>query len=143
MKMNEFDCIVIGGGHAGVEAAHAAATTGAKTCLITISTETLAKMSCNPAVGGLGKGQIAREIDALVAEKTERIDQAVTDGRLTEEEAEEKKAEVSERATEIVNNTQEAKQNRPEGPRGPRGPGGPDGNQGEQQGTATEAFQTA
>jgi len=65
MKTNEFDCIVIGGGHAGVEAAHAAATIGAKTCLITISTDTIAKMSCNPAIGGLGKGQIAREVDAL------------------------------------------------------------------------------
>ena len=65
MKTNEFDCIVIGAGHAGVEAAHAAATIGAKTCLITISKDTIAKMSCNPAVGGLGKGQIAREVDAL------------------------------------------------------------------------------
>ncbi|OHB81704.1 MAG: tRNA uridine-5-carboxymethylaminomethyl(34) synthesis enzyme MnmG, partial [Planctomycetes bacterium RBG_19FT_COMBO_48_8] len=65
MKTNEFDCVVIGGGHAGVEAAHAAATIGAKTCLITISRGTIAKMSCNPAVGGLGKGQIAREVDAL------------------------------------------------------------------------------
>ena len=64
-KTNEFDCIVIGGGHAGVEAAHAAATIGAKTCLVTISKDTIAKMSCNPAIGGLGKGQIAREVDAL------------------------------------------------------------------------------
>ena len=65
MKANEFDCIVIGGGHAGAEAAHAAATMGARTCLITISKETIAKMSCNPAIGGLAKGQIAREVDAL------------------------------------------------------------------------------
>jgi len=65
MKKNEFDCVVVGGGHAGVEAAHAAATIGAKTCLITISKDTIAKMSCNPAIGGLGKGQIAREVDAL------------------------------------------------------------------------------
>ena len=64
-KTNQFDCIVIGGGHAGVEAAHAAAKIGAKTCLVTISKVTIAKMSCNPAVGGLGKGQIAREVDAL------------------------------------------------------------------------------
>jgi len=64
-KTNEFDCIVIGGGHAGVEAAHATAKIGAKTCLITISRDTIAKMSCNPAVGGLGKGQIAREVDTL------------------------------------------------------------------------------
>jgi tRNA uridine 5-carboxymethylaminomethyl modification enzyme len=64
-KTNDFDCIVIGAGHAGVEAAYAAAKIGAKTCLITISRDTIAKMSCNPAVGGLGKGQIAREVDAL------------------------------------------------------------------------------
>jgi len=65
MKTNEFDCIVIGGGHAGIEAAHAAAKIGIKTCLITISKDTIAKMSCNPAIGGLAKGQIAREVDAL------------------------------------------------------------------------------
>jgi len=65
MRTNDFDCIVIGGGHAGVEAAHAAAKIGAKTCLITISKDTIAKMSCNPAIGGIAKGQIAREIDAL------------------------------------------------------------------------------
>jgi tRNA uridine 5-carboxymethylaminomethyl modification enzyme len=64
-KTNEFDCIVIGGGHAGAEAAHAAARIGAKTCLVTISQDTIAKMSCNPAIGGLAKGQIAREVDAL------------------------------------------------------------------------------
>jgi len=64
-KDNRFDCIVIGAGHAGVEAAHAAAKIGAKTCLITISKDTIAKMSCNPAIGGIAKGQIAREIDAL------------------------------------------------------------------------------
>ena len=64
-KTNHFDCIVIGGGHAGVEAAHAAAKIGAKTCLLTISKNTIAQMSCNPAVGGLAKGQIVREIDAL------------------------------------------------------------------------------
>ena len=65
MRANEFDCIVIGAGHAGVEAAYAAAKIGAKTALITIRKNTIAKMSCNPAVGGLAKGQIAREIDAL------------------------------------------------------------------------------
>src|SRR3990172_7210197 len=64
-KKNEFDCVVGGGGHAGAEASYAAAKTGAKTCLITISADTIAKMSCNPAVGGLGKGQIVREVDAL------------------------------------------------------------------------------
>lgn len=65
MIKNDFDCIVIGGGHAGVEAANAAAKIGAKTALITISRDTIAKMSCNPAVGGLAKGQIVREVDAL------------------------------------------------------------------------------
>jgi tRNA uridine 5-carboxymethylaminomethyl modification enzyme len=65
MKTNEFDCIVIGAGHAGVEAAHAAAKIDAKTCLITIRKDSIARMSCNPAIGGLAKGQIAREIDAL------------------------------------------------------------------------------
>jgi len=64
-KTNDFDCIVIGGGHAGVEAAHAAAKIGAKTALITHSRDTIAKMSCNPAIGGLAKGQIVREVDAL------------------------------------------------------------------------------
>jgi tRNA uridine 5-carboxymethylaminomethyl modification enzyme len=65
MKPNEYDCIVVGAGHAGAEAAHAAAKLGAKTLLVTMSRETIAKMSCNPAIGGLAKGQIAREIDAL------------------------------------------------------------------------------
>ena len=64
MKIN-FDCIVIGAGHAGAEAAHAAATIGAKTLLVTISRDTIAKASCNPAIGGIAKGQIVREIDAL------------------------------------------------------------------------------
>ena len=74
MKGGNYDCIVIGGGHAGTEAAHAAARIGAKTCLITISKETIAKMSCNPAIGGLAKGQIAREVDALGGMMAEAID---------------------------------------------------------------------
>ena len=65
MKKNEFDCIVIGAGHAGVEASHASAKVGAKTCLITIAKNTIAAMSCNPAIGGLAKGQITREVDAF------------------------------------------------------------------------------
>ena len=65
MRTNDFDCIVTGAGHAGIEAAHAAARIGARTCLLTLSKATVAKMSCNPAIGGLAKGQIAREVDAL------------------------------------------------------------------------------
>jgi len=61
----QFDIIVIGSGHAGIEAAHAAARLGAATCLLTMDIETIGKMSCNPAIGGLAKGQIAREVDAL------------------------------------------------------------------------------
>ena len=61
----EYDIIVVGGGHAGCEAAHAAAVMGAKTLLITMDMTKLAQMSCNPAMGGIAKGQIVREIDAL------------------------------------------------------------------------------
>lgn len=60
-----YDVIVVGAGHAGCEAAHAAARMGAKTCLITMDMNKIAQMSCNPAVGGIAKGQIVREIDAL------------------------------------------------------------------------------
>ena len=60
-----YDVIIIGGGHAGCEAAAASANMGAKTCLITMDMNKIAQMSCNPAVGGIAKGQIVREIDAL------------------------------------------------------------------------------
>ncbi len=61
----EYDVLVIGGGHAGCEAAHAAARLGVRTCLITMDMNKIGQMSCNPAVGGIAKGQIVREIDAL------------------------------------------------------------------------------
>lgn len=62
---NKYDLIVVGAGHAGCEAAAAAANMGSSVLMITMNMENMAQMSCNPAMGGIAKGQIVREIDAL------------------------------------------------------------------------------
>ncbi len=68
MRQKKYDVIVVGAGHAGCEASLAASRLGCSTLLLTMNLDTIALMSCNPAIGGLGKGQLVKEVDALGGE---------------------------------------------------------------------------
>ena len=76
MLQQKYDVIIIGGGHAGCEAALASSRLGCSTLLVSMSLDTIGVMSCNPAIGGLGKGQLVKEIDALGGEMARATDYA-------------------------------------------------------------------
>ena len=80
--MSNFDVIVVGGGHAGCEAAAAAARMGAATCLVSFTRDSIGVMSCNPAIGGLGKGHLVREVDAFDGIIARAADQAALHYRM-------------------------------------------------------------
>ncbi|MGL4985952.1 MAG: FAD-dependent oxidoreductase, partial [Treponemataceae bacterium] len=84
--MNEYNCaydvVVVGGGHAGIEASLASSRMGLKTLLVTQTIDSIGRMSCNPSIGGIAKGNITREVDALGGQMGKLIDQSMIQFRL-------------------------------------------------------------